>query len=92
MRQATDTPHPYLLNQAGGVCPVKEFSLVGGQLKVVPAAEKPLTGEYHLIYRCPQHATFDIKRAVHSDGSNWAVVDKPPTDDDCDVCYPPPCN
>jgi hypothetical protein len=92
MRQATDTPHPYLLNRAGGITKVKEFSLVGGALEIVLEDEKPATGPYHLVYRCPEHAASDIKRAVHCNGASWAVVDKAAPEDDCDVCYPPPCN
>jgi hypothetical protein len=92
MRTALAQPHPYLLNRAGGICAVKEFSLVQGELHVVPEAEKPLVGIYHLIYRCDDHALSDIKRSVSSDdGEHWSVADTLSPDEDCDVCYPGPC-
>jgi hypothetical protein len=92
MQIAFSNPHPYLLNQAGGICPVKEFTLVDGQLNVVPAADKPLTGPYHLVYRCPDHQHSDIKRAVRSDGTQWMIAEPLSPDEDYDVCYPGPCN
>jgi hypothetical protein len=92
MQVASSSPHPYLLNRAGGICPVKEFTLVNGQLEVVPATDKPLTGLYHLVYRCPDHQHSDIKRAVTSDGTKWTVAEPLSPDEDCDVCYPGPCN
>ncbi len=90
MQVASSQPRPYLLNQAGGICPVKEFSLVNGQLNVVPAADKPLKGCYHLVYRCPNHQNTDIKRAVRSDGSNWSIAEPLPQDEDYEVCYTGP--
>jgi hypothetical protein len=90
MRVASSQPHPYLLNQAGGICKVKEFILKNGQLDVVPLSDKPVTGQYHLIYRDPDHQHSDVKRAVRSDGSHWSVAERLPADEDCDVCYPGP--
>ena len=91
MRVALSQPHPYLLNQAGGICPVKEFSLIDGRLNVVPLADRPITGEYQLVYRCPEHDGFDIKRTVSSDGAKWTVAEPLEGGDACDVCYPDPC-
>jgi hypothetical protein len=92
MRVASSQPHPYLLNQAGGICQVKEFSLVNGKLSVVPLADGPITGQYQLVYRCPDHQQSDIKRSVRSDGTTWFVTEPVAPDEDCDVCYPGPCN
>lgn len=92
MRTALPEPHPYLLNRAGGISPVKEFSLSNGELKVVPAVNQPLTGIYHLVYRCEGHPHSDLKLAVSSDGENWSVAEPLPSDEDRDVCYPGPCH
>jgi hypothetical protein len=91
MRTALPQPHPYLLNRAGGICPVKQFSLVNGELNLVPAVDQPLTGIYHLVYRCEDHAYTDIKRAVCSDGTHWTIAEPLPANEDHDVCYPAPC-
>jgi hypothetical protein len=92
MQIASSHPHPYLLDQAGGICQVKEFSLIDGELNLTPATDKPLTGRYQLIYRCPNHRHTDIKRAVRSDGTQWTVAEPLSPEEDCDVCYPGPCN
>ena len=92
MRVALSQPHPYLLNQAGGICQVKEFSLIDGKLNVVPLADAPITGRYQLVYRCSEHENFDIKRNVSSDdGANWTVAEPFDASEDCDVCYTGPC-
>lgn len=70
---------------------MKEFSLIDGKLNVVPEIDQPLTGIYHLIYRCEQHEHSDIKRAVSSDGEHWTIAEPLAPDEDCDVCYPAPC-
>ncbi len=90
MRTALPQPHPYLLDRVGGICAVKEFSLVQGQLHVVPEAEKPLTGMYHLVYRCEDHPHSDIKQAVSWDGEQWSLVELLSSEEDLDVCYPGP--
>lgn len=90
MRIAIDSPRPYLLNQAGGICQVREFSLIGDQLKVVPKDDKPLTGLYELVFRCEGHQHSDIRRGVSSDGEKWSLVDDVAAGADDDVCYPSP--
>ena len=67
---------------------VREFFLTRDKVKVVPAADHPLTGEYQLVYRCPEHENFDIKRAVASDGSDWRIAETLPPDEDVEICYP----
>ncbi len=69
---------------------VREFSLTHDEVKVVPAADQPLTGEYQLVYRCPEHENYDIKRAVASDGSGWRIAEPLPPDEDVEICYPEP--
>ena len=91
MKVALSQPHPYLLNQAGGICQVKGFSFIDGKLNVDPLTDEPITGRYQLVYRCPEHESFDIKRAVSSDGTNWTVSEPLDKSDECDVCYPDPC-
>ena len=89
MEFATNAPHPYLLNQAGGTCPVKEFSIVGEVITLVPADDKPMQGSYHLVYRNPNHQHSDIKLAVVTDGHAWSLNEPLPPGIEA-VRYPQP--